>query len=89
MKTRSGPRTFRPGEIIRVDPAKARPFVEKGYLRPASIQVGSRIEWKSPILGTLSGPVTALLPDAMIQVDHPLTGERAVIPREWVRRVIQ
>lgn len=34
LKTKNGPRTFRPGDLVRADPVKAAPFVENGILQP-------------------------------------------------------
>jgi hypothetical protein len=39
LKTKNGPRTFHPGEVVKVDPVKAAPFVESGVLRPVGPSV--------------------------------------------------
>lgn len=91
LKSRGGQVVY-PGDRIDADPEKAKPLIERGFLRPVestevSIQVDEVIEWDSPLFGLLAGHVTAILPDNMVEVDHPLTKEGAVIPREWIKGV--
>lgn len=48
---------------------------------------GQMVEWNSSLFGGLSGVVQKVLEDRFIIVVHPLTGEPASIPIDWVVQI--
>lgn len=50
LKTKNGPRTFHPGEVVKVDPVKAAPFVESGVLRPVDPSAADSEKMSPPVL---------------------------------------
>lgn len=50
LKTKNGPRTFHPGEVVKVDPVKAAPFVESGVLQPVDPSAADSEKISPPIL---------------------------------------
>lgn len=100
LKTKTGPKSFTPGETFNVDPEKAQPYIKQGLLKPVEdlklldgLSQGSLIEWRSPIFGLLSGRVEIISGDELILVEHPINNDgtfgTAFIQTEWVTRIIQ
>lgn len=58
-----------------------------GPVLPVCLQnchVGDKVEWKSPIFGTLSGGPVLEVTKRTFLLLHPLAGGNVLIPKEWL-----
>lgn len=91
IKTSKGPKVYKPGETFKAKLEEAQPFIKSGILRKVEestlhLTTGSTIEWDSPVFGLLTGKIQMIPGDGTVVVDHPVTGELASIPIEWVKQ---
>ncbi len=94
LKSPEGLKVYKPGQTFKADLEEAQPFINKGLLRKVEVStlrltVGQVVEWDSPIFGRLTGRVQKIQVDYIVQVHHPLTGDNAAIPIEWIKRIIE
>lgn len=93
LQTPSGPKLYQPGECFQANAEKAKPYIEKGLLRQIEfpnhaalpLAPGQLVEWDSPLFGKLKGQVMAAPGNgSVVVVDHPVMGEDAILPKEWI-----
>ena len=93
VKLSDGIKNLKAGDVIEIlesKSEKARHYIEKGLLNPIDLNLsrGQVVEWNSPLFSKLSGPIADLMPDGLVQVDHPLTGQKAIIPCYLIAKVV-
>ena len=84
---------LKPGRLIELHlpEVQAHAFFsdQKAKAHVRTLEIGSRVAWRSPLFGTCTGRV-ALLPEGgwLVVRDHSSTGELALIQVGWITDIL-
>jgi len=61
---------------------------QRGQISP-SVSEGMWVEFQSPLFGVCTGKVLSIGLECFVLTDHSVLKERATIPVQWVKRIIE